>query len=1293
MSSDSCRLAFNKWQKMSDNVPKEKVADNSSDSEEEEEEEEDISPSTVSSYTIPLGSLMTLEPQWFTRLSSLTDLNAPPSNWLRATPFEHLSGFATSSQRSCFTSFRMAAHNIEQLHKAGVDVVSGAENIKRLLKLPLANNSLSLIVHKIRGTLLIDYLDIHRLLLKPLPEWAWLREFFLKTVEGSNKHVVVQKKSRKHDAIQERNLVSKFLHYSLGEDEDKYKRMVVQHVTNSPMLYHVYLPPLPEPEPVEADPQEATDFARTLLWNFEDIRMLIGSDMPIFGDADHPSVSLRLHNMKKPINILTGMDYWLDNLMCQVPEVLMCYHLDGIVQKYELIKTEDLPQLSEESEFSPGVIRDVAKNILYFLKRNATKEGHTYWLFKAKDDDVVKLYDLTSLCDEAKDSQAQQSSSAGQPAAAPAHDEPEGAAAAATAAADAAGGVEDDNNITNEAKNPFRTAVAMLMYKVARNVIHEKRERESSTVSTQKEDMASGRKKRRDRERQSDRKGGGGKNSSLSGEEVFLRDQVDEEATARQLLENCIALIDKDKYPQIATSAAYMLSDLYIPDTLDPALPQFDMSAPGSVKGRGGPAEKKEGASSFVAVGLDELKSSKPSRPPEHSGSSAARPLPKNVIERCNAAMGHVEEGLRFLQLLVQKRDEADEKQRKAREQHERDNPTMGQPMHPIPMPYQDGANDKVAVMGPKSSINAKTSSWYDHLKYVLLKKAFLVYVTLAETHFVADMFGRSLRCAKRALNCHYAAEELTFEKAQSSMLAFIHGVAADSYVQLVNHWDKIVTYQEEYNEQLSSADEAVMEAVEAIVDEYEREWVIKLPEDVEESFYLSLLFFEAALECSAAGDSEESDVPSLKGRRANALNMSASFYINQAASCVKSNEFTMEHVAELAKMACTMLDEGLVIFNSLGNEINEALLLNNKAMAYRVSGEAYKATHPPEMVPDEYKMYVKAIGFYERSLAILNRKRPKKLNQMVGAQIKSITETTNFNLFQLLYDTASNLRERVSKNMTYLEKNAISNDVVSHLKQALEIADLNCRDVEKLKVYRLKCASAFYTTGCYAMTSFMMANKELAINLRRQTEKTFLQSLALFNAAIQSKECLVVRCHFAMVKETVLKDYSLTTGQAKKVYLEVLKVYIDCLTHLRMLQEKLDGKTFDYQEGDVRAKLLGEVAVKLREKLIGEGVDMLNSHDQIQAREEVNASMFCFSKTPFNALFLMLFQIKSTLLSANKFSNRQSSNSKDKNRQDWLKQMYLKSLKVSQKSSDLMQDIIDLCTELSQHHNQLFVK
>lgn len=41
--------------------------------------------------------------------------------------------------------------------------------------------------------------------------------------------------------------------------------------------------------------------------------------------------------MKKPINVLTGIDYWLDQLMCTVPEVVMCYHLNGIVQVLFLV--------------------------------------------------------------------------------------------------------------------------------------------------------------------------------------------------------------------------------------------------------------------------------------------------------------------------------------------------------------------------------------------------------------------------------------------------------------------------------------------------------------------------------------------------------------------------------------------------------------------------------------------------------------------------------------------------------------------------------------------------------------------------------------------------------------------------------------------------------------------------------------------------------------------------------------------------------------------------------------------
>lgn len=35
-------------------------------------------------------------------------------------------------------------------------------------------------------------------------------------------------------------------------------------------------------------------FARNVIWTFEDLRMLIGTDMPIFGGGTHPCLSLRL---------------------------------------------------------------------------------------------------------------------------------------------------------------------------------------------------------------------------------------------------------------------------------------------------------------------------------------------------------------------------------------------------------------------------------------------------------------------------------------------------------------------------------------------------------------------------------------------------------------------------------------------------------------------------------------------------------------------------------------------------------------------------------------------------------------------------------------------------------------------------------------------------------------------------------------------------------------------------------------------------------------------------------------
>lgn len=53
---------------------------------------------------------------------------------------------------------------------------------------------------------------------------------------------------------------------------------------------------LPEPRLEEEfpDPTINHKFARNVVWTFEDIQMLLGTDMPIFGGSTHPCISLRL---------------------------------------------------------------------------------------------------------------------------------------------------------------------------------------------------------------------------------------------------------------------------------------------------------------------------------------------------------------------------------------------------------------------------------------------------------------------------------------------------------------------------------------------------------------------------------------------------------------------------------------------------------------------------------------------------------------------------------------------------------------------------------------------------------------------------------------------------------------------------------------------------------------------------------------------------------------------------------------------------------------------------------------
>ena len=57
------------------------------------------------------------------------------------------------------------------------------QNIKKLLKIAYSRSNVSMMVHRVGNTLMLDEFDIHRYLLRQQDDdWRWLRKFFYETV-------------------------------------------------------------------------------------------------------------------------------------------------------------------------------------------------------------------------------------------------------------------------------------------------------------------------------------------------------------------------------------------------------------------------------------------------------------------------------------------------------------------------------------------------------------------------------------------------------------------------------------------------------------------------------------------------------------------------------------------------------------------------------------------------------------------------------------------------------------------------------------------------------------------------------------------------------------------------------------------------------------------------------------------------------------------------------------------------------------------------------------------------------
>uniref|UniRef100_A0A452E765 Erythroid differentiation regulatory factor 1 n=1 Tax=Capra hircus TaxID=9925 RepID=A0A452E765_CAPHI len=877
----------------------------------------------------------------FARLEEKTDLKLPPANWLRESAKLGPAGttiLGNSRKSKPFSSFGMAYDFIDSVGN-DVDVVSDSENIKKLLKIPYSKSHVSMAVHRIGRTLLLDELDIQELFMRSSQtgDWTWLKEFYQRLIDQKWQR---KKKSKEH--WYQKAILSKFLYYSINGDGAA------------------------QPVPSAAEQQESSSSDQTN--DSDGASWPAPFEMPSSVSED-PSAS-RIKNIlsiykcvfrdnNKPINVLTGIDYWLDNLICNVPELVMCFHVNGIVQKYEMIKTEEIPNL-ENSNFSTKVIKDIAQNILSFLKSNCTKEGHTYWLFKASGSDIVKLYDLTTLCEETED----------------------------------------------KYQNPFTMPVAILLYKVACNMMMKKNQNKKHY------------------------------------------------GTVRTLLLNCVKLLDKSRHPQIIASANYMLSELFqldepkkeessespLNENSDESYSEEEEEMPDSDEnGPYGTSSDPSDDSKAVAIikSVGELSVPEKYKSIHQIRPSCAFPVCHDTEERCRLVLSYVLEGLKSVDSSIKK---------------ESDLPAAD-PNTPIPLKYEDestrggpeGLEKQMALfldkMGSLQKGNYSSQSgmipgsWQHKMKLQLILKSSKAYYVLSDAAMSLQKYGRALRYIKLALQSHDTYCCLCTNML-SEVLLFLSQyltLCGDIQLMLAQNASNRAAHLEEFNYQ-TKEDQEILHSLHRESSCQGFAWATDLSTDLESQLSVSCKCYEAANEILQFSDlksqNPEHYVQVLK-RMGNIRNEIGVFYMNQAAA-LQSERLVSKTVStaeqQLWKKSFSCFEKGIHNFESIDDATNAALLLCNTGRLMRICAQAHCGAGDEfkrEFSPEEGLYYNKAVDYYLKALRSLGT---RDIHPAVWDSVNwelSINFIYSFNRFFSL--TSSIFSEAMMKSLKYCDVDSVS--------------------------------------------------------------------------------------------------------------------------------------------------------------------------------------------------------------------------------------------------------------------------
>eukprot|EP01047_Picozoa_sp_COSAG01_P005729 COSAG01_NODE_199_length_22202_cov_23.993668_15_plen_277_part_00 len=110
---------------------------------------------------------------------------------------------------------------------------------------------------------------------------------------------------------------------------------------------------------------QARPMPRAVGRQLEELHLLLASNQTLLRSGSpgsgHQALGLRLRDVAKdgPMTTDAALDLWMDNLLSDVPESVICWHQDGVLKGYLLLRTEDIPAMAGYA-FEPATVKDGA---------------------------------------------------------------------------------------------------------------------------------------------------------------------------------------------------------------------------------------------------------------------------------------------------------------------------------------------------------------------------------------------------------------------------------------------------------------------------------------------------------------------------------------------------------------------------------------------------------------------------------------------------------------------------------------------------------------------------------------------------------------------------------------------------------------------------------------------------------------------------------------------------------------------------------------------------------------------